>query len=321
MSLSYRQAARWRSRNARRAAQAASLAAATWRSEVDPANIKGSWMRAVPGLVYQLNVMQTQAAIEAGEYVDATVRQAGEKPSGSVVAASALVSDTRSGLLWSLQAAPVRVLERMSRGTGLVESMSTGLLSATLTASTALQTTASEAVDIAQISDSRIAGYTRYLVTPSCGRCVVLAGRFYPWSAGFQRHPRCDCQHRPVTYAEKRRGDFTAPSNVNEWLKTLSEKEQNRYFGKKAAEDIRGGMDFDKAINSNQGMNARGNRRNRKSGISELNSKHLDYAMAQAGGDRGKAVQYLRDVGLIDGNNHRFELPTNLQTRRSRYVA
>lgn len=33
---------------------------------------------------------------------------------------------------------------------------------------------------------------------PCCGRCAVLAGRVYHWSAGFQRHPRCDCTMQPI---------------------------------------------------------------------------------------------------------------------------
>lgn len=36
-------------------------------------------------------------------------------------------------------------------------------------------------------------GHVRYLSPPSCARCAVLAGRFYRYSSGFQRHPGCDC--------------------------------------------------------------------------------------------------------------------------------
>jgi hypothetical protein len=42
-------------------------------------------------------------------------------------------------------------------------------------------------------------GYVRYVSTPCCSRCAILAGRFYRWSSGFQRHPRCDCTHLPTT--------------------------------------------------------------------------------------------------------------------------
>jgi hypothetical protein len=41
----------------------------------------------------------------------------------------------------------------------------------------------------------RNTGYVRMLNPPSCSRCSVLAGRFYRWNAGFNRHPKCDCIH------------------------------------------------------------------------------------------------------------------------------
>lgn len=44
-----------------------------------------------------------------------------------------------------------------------------------------------------------VTGYVRTLNGPSCSRCTILAGRWYKWSAGFQRHPRCDCQNIETT--------------------------------------------------------------------------------------------------------------------------
>ena len=41
--------------------------------------------------------------------------------------------------------------------------------------------------------------YVRVLDLPSCDRCVILAGRIYRDNEGFPRHPKCDCQHWPVT--------------------------------------------------------------------------------------------------------------------------
>lgn len=40
-------------------------------------------------------------------------------------------------------------------------------------------------------------GYIRTLTPPSCSRCAILAGRWYRWSDGFQRHPGCDCEMVP----------------------------------------------------------------------------------------------------------------------------
>lgn len=51
------------------------------------------------------------------------------------------------------------------------------------------------------VSRPTVQGYVRYLTSPSCARCAILAGRFYRWSTGFQRHPRCDCTMLPTNRA------------------------------------------------------------------------------------------------------------------------
>jgi hypothetical protein len=55
------------------------------------------------------------------------------------------------------------------------------------------------AVDM--VTRSAVTGYVRTLNGPTCPRCAVLAGRFYRYSQGFQRHPRCDCLMTPTTKA------------------------------------------------------------------------------------------------------------------------
>lgn len=55
-----------------------------------------------------------------------------------------------------------------------------------------------QAVHTEMVTRPEVAGYVRMLTPPSCGRCVILAGRFYRWSDGFERHPNCDCTHVPV---------------------------------------------------------------------------------------------------------------------------
>lgn len=54
---------------------------------------------------------------------------------------------------------------------------------------------AAESVSVAARPD---VGYVRNLTPPSCSRCVVLAGRVYRYSTGFQRHPNDDCTMTPV---------------------------------------------------------------------------------------------------------------------------
>lgn len=41
-------------------------------------------------------------------------------------------------------------------------------------------------------------GWTRMVNPPCCARCAILAGKFFRWNDGFQRHPACDCTHIPT---------------------------------------------------------------------------------------------------------------------------
>lgn len=53
------------------------------------------------------------------------------------------------------------------------------------------------AMGVFTASRSEEVGHVRQLAPPSCQRCAVLAGRWYRWSDGFQRHPKCDCVMLP----------------------------------------------------------------------------------------------------------------------------
>lgn len=48
------------------------------------------------------------------------------------------------------------------------------------------------------IAARRKVGWTRMVNSPCCPRCALLAGKFYRWNSGFQRHPRCLCRHIPT---------------------------------------------------------------------------------------------------------------------------
>lgn len=44
-----------------------------------------------------------------------------------------------------------------------------------------------------------VSGYIRHVGPTCCSRCAILSGRFYRWSSGFLRHPRCRCINVPTT--------------------------------------------------------------------------------------------------------------------------
>lgn len=90
-----------------------------------------------------------------------------------------------------------------------------------------------------------LTGYVRMLNMPSCDRCIMLAGKWFRWNEGFQRHPRCDCTHIPG--AENVVGDARTDPYLA--FKSMSPDEQERVFGRSEARALREGADIYKVVN------------------------------------------------------------------------
>lgn len=131
--------------------------------------------------------------------------------------------------------------------------------------STQLQDVARIAAGIAIVSRPTVQGYVRMLNPPSCSRCAILAGKFFKWNAGFERHPRCDCRHIPSS--EALAGDLTTDPKA--YFDSLSPAEQNRIFTNKGAEAIRDGADMGQVVNVRRSLSAAGVR----TGVSHIPSK------------------------------------------------
>lgn len=79
-------------------------------------------------------------------------------------------------------------------------------------------TDAARAASSAAITSTARTGYVRFVSPPCCQRCAVLAGKFFRFNAGFDRHLRCDCIHRPTSEREPA-GSYTdtvAPEQIND---------------------------------------------------------------------------------------------------------
>lgn len=91
-----------------------------------------------------------------------------------------------------------------------------------------------------------ITGYVRMVSADACGRCLVLAGRFYRYNADFLRHPRCHCYGVPATRNTYR----SMASSPEEAFRSMSAAQQNRSFGKANAQAIRDGADISRVVNA-----------------------------------------------------------------------
>lgn len=117
-----------------------------------------------------------------------------------------------------------------------------------------------------------VEGWVRMLNPPGdCSRCVILAGRFYLWNAGFERHPLCNCTHIPAS--ERTSEDLRLnPGDYFDSLPTAAELDarypdltvkqrregdlfsQEDIFTKAGAQAIRDGADLNQVVNARRGM-------------------------------------------------------------------
>lgn len=115
---------------------------------------------------------------------------------------------------------------------------------------TIMADTARAAEEVALAQREWVTGYVRMIEPGACSRCIILAGKFYLYNKGFERHDRCKCKHIPAS-------EDTADSlltNPERYFNSLSTTEQDRAFTNAGAEAIRLGADPSKVVNARRGM-------------------------------------------------------------------
>lgn len=231
---------------------AAEVAGEAW-SRVDPDNIAGSWGQVSPEVAVAVAGAQRAAASQADGYLDKVLGEQGLSPAsmGGVnpAAFAGIASDGRP--LDSLIRQPaIGTLVAIGSGHGVPRSLAMGGAALDMIVRTQVADAGRGADQVALTARPSVDGYTRLLVPPSCSRCAILAGRWYPYSAGFQRHPRCDCRHIPAT--EDVAGDLT--TNPRVYFNSLTQAEQDRIFTRSGAQAIRDGADMNQVVNARRGM-------------------------------------------------------------------
>lgn len=214
-------------------ASASSQAMRLWR-RVDPANIASSWERLSVDAFAYTSLSQMAVAATADEYVASVVPRA--VPLGAVQPKmyGGVAGDGRN-LLSLLQQPVVSSLLAIGSGHAPERALEIGGNSLMSIVGTVIPDAARAAEHTAIAARPAVTGYVRTLSPPSCARCAIIAGTWYRWNEGFQRHPRCDCVHVPAEETTKR------PTAPREYFDSLSKKMQDRYFGKADAELIRNG--------------------------------------------------------------------------------
>lgn len=245
------------------ARRAADEAARLW-ARIDRTDIARSWAASIPAAFTVLASAQAIAAASSTAYLGdlAESYDVPDDPAGHVRVDgfAGVASDGRdlSALLFEPAITALKVLKRGNAAaldaSGRAELLRTALASGRFALDMITRTQVADAGrtadQVALVAQTRMAGYVRVLSPPSCSRCVILAGKFYRWNAGFQRHPRCDCTHLPVMSASAANDQLTRP---RAYFDSLTEAEQNRVFTNAGAEAIRLGADPAQVVNARRG--------------------------------------------------------------------
>lgn len=282
------------------AARIAAEVAALWAT-LSLTNLGESWLGGIGTRITALVASgQLLAARSADPYVAAALSAQGVE-AGAVAqvvptAFAAVASDGRP--LESLLFEPVVAARTaISQGVELPQAKAVGAVHMDTIVRTQIADAGRLADHVAIVARPRIDGYVRMLDPPSCSRCVILAGRWYSWSAGFKRHYRCDC--RAIPASEDAAGDLRTDPKL--YFESLSEADQKRVFTNAGAQAIRDGADIFQVVNARKGLYEAGGKKLTRVGTSKKRPVRLttEQIYREAAGSRDEALRLLRLHGYI----------------------
>jgi hypothetical protein len=205
-----------------------------------------SWRTVGARLVLLVSAAQLASARSSAELFAASVAEMGlpTETAGEVraEALAGLASDGRSldGLLYSSV-----TTAKTAAGSGAAPdvALQRGGAALEMYVQTLVADAARAAAAVSLTAHTGISGYVRVANAPCCSRCAVLAGRFYRYSRGFQRHPRCDCG---MQAAEAPAGDIPSPQD-------LFRRGQITDLSKGETAALKQGADFSQVVNARRG--------------------------------------------------------------------
>lgn len=243
----------WQQRQRAVSDATAAAVLAQW-SKVRATDAQRSFEAALPQMLAAVLAGQLAAATGAEQYVGAVLLADGLTPEPVATVPPrrfAGVSSDGRPLVGLLTQPLLRTLYLRTRGADDAAALAGGRLSLDTVVRTEILDTGRDATQVAMGLERQVKGHIRQVHLPACPRCLVLAGRFYSKSKGFQRHPRCDCTMTPVTRDRKPDESDQDPRAL---FAAMTPEQQDRGFGKANAEVIRRGGDIGQVVNAGRGM-------------------------------------------------------------------
>lgn len=270
---------------------------------VDPGDLSGSWLQGTAVAAAVVAAQQERAAVAGASYVAEALASQGEYVApDAFVNPAAFAGQAADGRpLNTLLYSPVTTAkQQLADGASVTSALAAGrnALDTIVRATVADAGRAAAGVNIASRTG---VGYVRMLNPPSCSRCSVLAGRFYRWNAGFDRHPLCDCVHVPAKGADAAKSEGLI-HDPYEYFNSLSEAEQNSRYTKAGAQAIRDGGDIFQIVNSRRGMKPGGlvtTEGTTRRGNFGRKGRLTPEAIYQQAGSREEALRLLEANGYI----------------------
>lgn len=233
-------------------AEAVAASRRLWR-RVDPASLDASWASVLPAVMAVTLAAQSRAAEAGAEYVPSVRDELNisERIEGEVRPAS-LVGTSSTGVPLELALVGGVTHAKSLIGKGMSPRMATIAGGNRLAQTMQLQVADAGriAASVGAMGDRSLTRYTRMLVTPSCSRCVILAGQISYMDTAFLRHPRCDCRNIPCNEDTAK----ALSTDPQEYFDSIDEPEQDRIFTKAGAQAIRDGADMNQVVNARRGM-------------------------------------------------------------------
>lgn len=223
-----------------------------WRRMGD--DFDSSWARISDDILHVVDTGRRAAVTTALPYTSAVLAQTGQVAEAVAdVDPAGILATTSDGrqLATLYDQSIVHAKAAVGRGTPVEEALAQSGRWLTMVTLTTLADTRRDVYAADITARPSLGGYVRMLNPPSCKDCIALAGKWFRWNTGFERHPNCDCIHVPAH--EDVAGDLrTDPYKL---FFSMSEAEQDATFGRIEARAIRDGGDLYRVVNlSNRGL-------------------------------------------------------------------
>lgn len=218
---------------------------------VEPAHVAASWRALSAAVTAMVTAYQAEAARGVDGYVAAAMILDGVSPdpAGATAAAAfaGVASDGRD-LADLLDYPAFHALDFIGAGMDPGTALAAGGASLDRIVATQIQDAARVATGVAMVNDRRTVGFIRVVSPSACSRCVILAGVWYRYDAGFARHPNCSCVGIPSA-------EVITPRTPQALFDAMTD-EQLKHSGWSAADvqAIRDGGDIAQVTNAHRGL-------------------------------------------------------------------